>query len=255
MSLVVNKDNIFFILPESRYAVSDRIDKFMDEDFTLFVRAKIFPDLLPMEEEQFILSRNGMHSGVSMFKDSFGNSNASFTYWFQRKTETGEIIHVPKQIYYNMQEKEQSESFHDYCMICDHFEERKIDCFVDGELVGTIKFEDDEKFVYEKAFYWFGCGDMIGPEEHRAIGNVELDMSFVLNKKLSIEEVIDIKENYKEKYSHKVFGDLRKLNYDFPLRKNFAFFCDFNYYNRYKVWDISFSGNYPQFYLEHNIYF
>ena len=46
MSLVVNKENIFFILPESRYAVSDRIDKWMEEDFTIHLTAKLFPETL-----------------------------------------------------------------------------------------------------------------------------------------------------------------------------------------------------------------
>jgi hypothetical protein len=96
---------------------------------------------------------------------------------------------------------------------------------------------------------------MIGPEEHQAIGDFEFDMAFVLNKKLKIEEIQDFIDNYEKQYSHIVFNDLRKLNYDYPYRNNFAFLCDFNNYNRYKVWDVSFSGNYPQFYIEKNIYF
>ena len=40
MSLRINKDNIFFILPEDRYSVSNRIDSYMAEDFTLYVKAK-----------------------------------------------------------------------------------------------------------------------------------------------------------------------------------------------------------------------
>ncbi len=42
MSLKVDKDNIFFILPESRYSVSNRIDKWMEEDFSLHLSAKVF---------------------------------------------------------------------------------------------------------------------------------------------------------------------------------------------------------------------
>ena len=62
-------------------------------------------------------------------------------------------------------------------------------------------------------------------------------------------------ENYEEKYTDIVFNDLRKLKNDYPLKEHFAFFSDFKHYNRYKVWDLSFNGNYPQFYIEHNIYF
>ena len=69
-------------------------------------------------------------------------------------------------------------------MICDNFEERKISCFVNGEKSGEILFESDEKLSYKNSFYWFGCGSMIGPEEHNAIGDFEYKLTFVLNKKL-----------------------------------------------------------------------
>ena len=128
-------------------------------------------------------------------------------------------------------------------------------CYINNKLVGTIYFENNERQSYEAAFYWFGCGSMIGPEEHRGYGTFEYKLCFVLNKRLELLEVQDIVDNSKDKYSHIVFNDLRKLNYDYPLRINFAFMCDFDHFNRYKVWDISFSGNYPQFYIEHNIYF
>ncbi len=41
MSLRINKDNLFFILPEDRYSVSQRIDKHMAKDFTLYVKEKV----------------------------------------------------------------------------------------------------------------------------------------------------------------------------------------------------------------------
>ena len=40
MSLRIGKEDVYFILPESRYAVSTRIDKYMEEDFTLYVKSK-----------------------------------------------------------------------------------------------------------------------------------------------------------------------------------------------------------------------
>lgn len=249
MSLRVTKEKIFFILPESRYAVSDRIDRFMEEDFTLHVTAKIFPELLT-EKEAFIIARNGMHSGISAFKDAWGKSNIVFTYWL--KTQDGDPI--VKQIFYHLKDEELNK-FNKYTMICDNYVDRKIDCYVNNELVGIIEFEQNEKQSYKDAFYWFGCGSMIGPEEHRAIGEFEYQLCFLLNKKLTLDETNDIVENFGTKYSHEVFRGLKKLNYDYPLRKNFAFLCDFTHHNRYKVWDVSFSGNYPQFYIEYNIYF
>jgi hypothetical protein len=74
MSLKVTKENIFFLLPESRYAVSERIDGYMEKDFTVYVKAKLFPETLT-QTESFLLARNGMHSGISAFKDSDNNNN------------------------------------------------------------------------------------------------------------------------------------------------------------------------------------
>ena len=253
MSLRVNKDNIFFVLPESRYSVSTRIDKHMDEDFSLFVKFKVFPELMEENKESFAIARNGMHSGISAYKDNLGIISIGFTYWFSKEVD-GKTEMYSKQIFTGLLPEEINE-FNEYTMVCDHFLERNIKCYKNGKLVGIIEFNDGEKIKYEHSFYWFGCGSMIGPEEHQHIGDFEFEMTFVLNKKLKIEEIQDFIDNYEKEYSHIVFNDLRKLNYDYPYRNNFAFLCDFNHYNRYKVWDVSFSGNYPQFYIEKNIYF
>lgn len=248
MSFKVTKGNIFFLLPESRYSVSERIDGYMEKDFTLYVKAKLFPNTLT-ETESFMIARNGMHSGISAFKDPDNNANIMFTYWFKDKKGDAK----PKQIFYTLKEEELNE-FNEYIMICNH-NSRTIECFVNKELIGRIVYGRDEKQSYEHSFYWFGCGSMIGPEEHRCFGDFEYDLSFVTNTKMNLEAINDFTENLYTKYTDIVFNDLRKLKNDYPLKNNFAFLCDFKHYNRYKVWDISFSGNYPQFYIEHNIYF
>jgi hypothetical protein len=249
MSLRVDKDNIFFILPESRYSVSSRIDGYMEEDFTLHVTAKLFPETLT-NTESFLIARNGMHSGISAFRDQWDIINIMFTYWFRDADGNPDV----KQVTYKVPEL-LMDGFNRYTMICDHNNEKKISCYVNDELVGEMLYGDSVKQSYEHAFYWFGCGSMIGPEEHRAFGIFEYRLSFVLNKKLSLDELKDFIGNYKSKHSEVVFGELRRLKDSYPYKQNFAFLCDFEHYNRYKVWDISFSGNYPQFYIEHNIYF
>jgi hypothetical protein len=248
MSLKVTKENIFFLLPESRYAVSERIDAYMEKDFTVYVKAKLFPETLT-QTESFLLARNGMHTGISAFKDSDDNNNVMFTYWFKDADD----VPSPKQIFYTLGDDILNE-FNEYIMIGDD-ENETISCYINGKLIGEITYGDDRKQTYENSFYWFGCGSMIGPEEHRAFGDFEYKMAFVLNKKISLDDINDLTENYEEKYTDIVFNDLRKIKNSYPLRENFAFFCDFKHYNRYKVWDLSFSGNYPQFYIEHNIYF
>ena len=222
MSLRINKDNIVFVLPESRYAVSSRIDTWMDEDFTLHVTAKLFPESLS-QVESFILSRNGMHSGISAFKDAYDNINVVFQYWFRQPDGTT----IPKQVIYLLKDNEVND-FNEYTMICDHYDEKVIVCYLNGFEVGRIEYGDDIKESYKNCFYWFGCGSMIGPEEHNAIGEFEYKLAFVLNKKLDIIDAQDIIDTYYDKYSHIIFeNNLRKLNYDHPLRDNFAFLSDF----------------------------
>lgn len=254
MSLLVNKDNIFFILPESRYSVSSRIDKYMDEDFTLYAKFKVFPEKMEAFKEGFAIARNGLHSGISVTKDGSGSIIITCTYWFIKTKEDETTEHIAKQIHVALLPEELNE-FNEYSMHCDHFVDRKIDFYVNGKLRGTLNFDKEDRVSYENAFYWFGCGTMIGPEEHFYLGEFEYSMAYVLNKNISIDELNDFNKKYESEYSHIVYNDLRKLNYDYPLRKHFAFLCDFKHHNRYKVWDVSFSGNYPQFYIEKNIYF
>lgn len=250
MSLKINKDNIFFILPEDRYSVSNRIDDWMEKDFVLHISAKIYPENLT-DRQSFLIARNGMHSGINCFMDSNNKVNVGFIYWFKND----ENQQIPKEVFYILNEKE-LESFNEYTMICDSSSEKKIDCYVNSKLVGTINFDNDEKQCYENCFYWFGCGSMFAPEEHRGIGGeFEYKLTFCLNKKINIDEVQDIIDNFATKYTIDAYNGLKRLSNDFYLKKNFAFFCDFNNVTRYKVWDMTFTGNYPQLYIENNIYF
>ena len=130
-----------------------------------------------------------------------------------------------------------------------------MNCYFNNEFVGKISYPKCEKQKYENTFYWFGCGSMMCPEEHRHIGDFNFDSAFLLNKVMDKEGVDNIIQNYKKEYTYELFDGLRKLNFSYPLRKHFAFFCDFNQTTRYKVWDMTFSGNYPQIYIENNIYF
>lgn len=249
MSLRINKDNIFFILPEDRYSVSKRIDKYMSEDFTLYVKSKINYNELENDKEYFMFSRNGMHSGISIYKDKEGFIHTVFSWWIINEKGENEYKSVSHKI-----DNILIDETNEYVMICDDTK-KEINCYFNNELVGFISYKNCERQIYENTFYWFGCGSMMCDEEHRHIGDFDFDLSFLLNKKLEIEKVNDIAENYKKSYTTKMFDGILKLKDDFYLRDNFAFFCDFNNSTRYKIWDMTFSGNYPQIYIEDNIYF
>lgn len=250
MSLRINKDNLFFILPEDRYSVSNKIDAHMAKDFTLYLKVKINVEFLEKDKEHYIFARNGMHSGISIYRDMEGNLHAVYNWWI-RNTETGEYT------YKNTTHKIDDEfvnEHNEYYMICDDTNDKNIKCYFNDKLIGTIHFTNSEKNSYENTFYWFGCGSMMCQEEHRQIGDFDFDLAFLLNKKIEVSEIKDIVNNY-PLYTYEMYGGLRKLKDDFYLKNNFAFFCNFDNSTRYKIWDMTFSGNYPQIYIENNIYF
>jgi hypothetical protein len=249
MSLKINKDNIFCILPEDRYSVSKKIDGFMADDFTLFVKAKINTDSMETDKDYFLFSRNGMHSGISVYRDVNSNIHAVFNWWFTNETGENEYKCVTRKI-----EEQYISDFNEYSMICDE-SKKQIHCYFNNELVGIISYENFEKEKYENTFYWFGCGSMMCEPEHRRIGDFDFNLSFLLNKKIEFNKINDIVKNYKESYTIEMFDGVRKLKDDFELKDNFAFFCDFENHTKYKIWDMTFSGNYPQIYIEDNIYF
>lgn len=251
MSLRINENNLFFILPEDRYSVSKRIDGFMAKNFTLYVKTKVNTEHLQNDKEHYIFARNGMHSGISIYKDKEARIHAVYNWWVRSK-DTGEYEY--KNVTHKIDEELENEH-NEYVMICDDLVNQNIKCFLNGKLVGVIHFANSEKNSYEGAFYWFGCGSMLCDDvAHRHIGDFDFDMAFLLDKKITMEEVEDIVNNY-PLYTEETFNGLRKLKNDFYLKDNFAFFCDFNKTTRYKVWDMTFSGNYPQVYIEGNIYF
>lgn len=250
MSLRINKDNLFFILPEDRYSVSQKIDGHMKKDFTLYVKVKVNVDFLQKDNEHYIFARNGMHSGISIYKDISGNIHAVYNWWI-RDVETGEYVY--KNVTHKIDDEFVNEH-NEYYMICDNTVDKSIRCYFNNKLVGEIHFRNSEKNSYEGAFYWFGCGSMMCQEEHRQIGDFDFDLTFLLNKKIEVSEIQDIVKNY-PLYTHEMYGGLRKLKDDFYLKNNFAFFCNFDNSTRYKIWDMTFSGNYPQIYIENNIYF
>ncbi|MBM5787261.1 MAG: hypothetical protein FJ375_00835 [Pelagibacterales bacterium] len=260
MSLRINKDNIFFILTEDRYSVAKPIDMHMSKDFSLYVKAKVNEEFLEIGKEHFLFCRNGKHSGIAIYKSEDNKIHVVFQWWIKNKeTNLYEVKRVGKWI-----PDEIADKFNEYVMICDD-EEKNIKCFFNNNLVGKIEYKDSTRKTYKESFYWFGCGSMLNSQtEHMYIGDFDYELAFLLNKKLEISEINEISENF-DTYSFEMYNGLRRLKDNFYLynnldnqrilKDNFAFFCDFNHSTRYKIWDMTFSGNYPQVYIEDNIYY
>ena len=155
MSITINKDNIFVVVPNNKYNSFETIGDCMENDFTIFVRAKIDKESLNKNEESFFIARNGQHSGISVIIDDANYMTINFTYWLQPS--------IFKQIKYKLS-KEIEGKFNNLIMKCD-MKEKKISCYVNQFHAGDIDFNEYEKVSYMHTFIWLGSCNMILDEK------------------------------------------------------------------------------------------
>jgi hypothetical protein len=249
MSLKINADNLYLILPSNVSFKESNIGGSMEKDFTLFARVKIDKEKLT-EKESFIISRSGMHSGISVFKNQLDKVFLQYTYWFENEEDGTKSV---KQVHVELKDSDM-EDFVDLYMINDD-DKAKISCYLNGNIVGSIVYSGFNKLSYKDSPFWIGCGSMFGDEDTRGIGDFEYEIIFCSSKKILNLDVQDIIKNYDSKYSKNIFGNYKIFNPNLELTKYFAFFCDFKISNRYKLWNYAFNGNYPQIYIEGNVYY
>jgi hypothetical protein len=246
MSLRINKDSIYKMPPKLPYFDKSEDDS-MDGDFTLFARIKIMDQEVLEGIDKFVISRNGAHSGISIVKDDYNyNIYVQYAYWFWEKTSKKDALDV-QQLHFKIEE----EMLDDYVNLwmVNNGEESKIDCYCNGELVGTMNYEGKLKVLYGDSPYWFGCGTMLS-EADKQIGDFEFDIAFSIRKALSNEEINDLLQNYRIKYSTPVFEKYGAFKSDWELAPYFTFFCDFKDTNRFKVWNYAFNGYYPELFIK-----
>jgi hypothetical protein len=256
MSLVTNIDNIYIVNPNSKYADEEsNWSSFMESDFTIFLRSKIFVYKMKNGEYSFMISRNGKHAGLSTMKDEQNNIHVVLTYWFWQKNPEDENNPIPiqKTLSHCLQ-LEQQDKFNDYSILCDH-KNSKITFYINDLFIGEIDYSGMDKCSYKEAYMWFGCGNMVTETmDHRYVGDYEFDLFFCLDKLITLEDVIDLSENYESKYIDDYF-DLKILKKNTPYRNNIFFFLDFKEKNTFKIWNLSFNGHYPNFYIKDNTTF
>jgi hypothetical protein len=246
----INKDKIYVIPSSSKYFNDTKVDTYMENDFTVQIRCKVNYDLLDINGECFMISRNGKHSGISVYRHEDGTLFIHFVYWFSNdKSES--VMKIEKYIlpetFVNL--------FNTYTMICDN-ENKIIKCYVNNEQVGLIDYEGLEKNPYSDVYYWFGCGSMFMENaSDMKLGDIDIDFAFVSKSKLTIEEVEDITLNYNKKYTKELVGDLKLLSDNMPHKESFGFFCDFNISSKYKIWNMVFNGICPIIYMEDNTHY
>jgi len=248
MSLKTDKDNIYVIVPP--VDTLDSITNFMKENFTIFVRVKIIGDKLPFNEDSFIFSRNGKHSGICVRRMENNDLSVSFSYWFS--SNDGEDKNIYKNITFLLPNELKNE-FNDYVMICD--QERKIiSCYINNINIGAITYSGLIKEDYSKSFIWFGCGSMIVENKYKGIGEFEFELSFALSDNININDIDHFKNTYMN-YTKLLFDELPVFNSSLELKEKLIFFLDFDNKSKYKIWNYIFNGIFPQFYIENNIYF
>lgn len=250
MTLKVDKNNIYVIGNRRKHGLSEYIHDFMENDFSIFVRAKIKKENLVPNKDAFMFSRNGQHSGLSVYIDDMGQLCVRFCYWLHNGVLGSEIKNIDF-----MLQKEIEAEFNEYAVTCDNI--KKVFYFyVNGVNVGVIDYDKQTKCNYSESFIWLGCGSMIMEEDWRNIGEFEYDLIFGLDKKLEIDVITDIAKNYEVKYiSEDPNFNLPVLNDAMPYKDNFKIFTNFKNKTAYKIWNMVTNGNQFQFYIENNMYF
>ena len=248
MSLNVNKDNIYFISPFSKYGGHDSIDTFMEKGFTISTRIKINKENLPTQMDAFMFARNGKHSGILVYLDVNNKLEVRFCYWFT--DENGNDV-LKKIVYYLPEELE--DKFNDYYITDDHTN-KMMSFYLNGNKIGDIDYINLKKCDYTGAFIWLGCGNMLNDDQFNGIGDFEYEYIYCLDKELKFHDVMEINKNYKTKYlKFDPENSLPILNEDIKDRENFRIFCDFDYKNMYKVWNMADGINFFQFYIDNNM--
>ena len=254
MSLHIKYGEPWIILPESRYDITDRkIDSYMDDDFSLYMRVKVFPEKMPMGEEGFVFARSGKHSGISFnkFRDGNGDEhiNLMMTYWF-KESHFAQIIYKPT--------KEELEDFIEIVLLNDDLNKKVFTLYINGEKVGeTEYFEEKQSYKFGEmgggGFYQFGNGNFQVPDIAMYC-ECEFDLIFLFKKIMTYEELKHFSENYEE-YLETFLEELKVFKTSVPNRSDLAFFLDFKNQNRYKVWELTHNGNYLSKATLENLYF
>lgn len=246
MSLKVNKENIYYVTPFSKYGTHNPIDTFMEKDFTISTRLKINKENIPLQLDTYMFARNGKHSGILTHLDVNNRLEVRLCYWFT--DENGNDI-LKKVIHYLPEELE--DQFNDYIVTADDTN-KTMSFYFNGDKVGDIDYENLTKCDYTGAFIWLGCGNMFNDDQFKGIGDFEYEYLYCLDKELKFNEIIEINKNYKTKYLNFDNG-LPVLNDEIKYKENFKLFCDFDYKNNYKVWNMSKGANFFQFYMDNNM--
>ena len=263
MSIITNRSNIYIMSPITKYeGVSTNWGSFMENDFTVYLKSKIILDKLEKGTYSFMFSRNGKHAGLSTYKDDESNMHVIFTYWFWQpnpiKGSNGEIEYnnptpIQKTISYCLLPEEKYQ-FNEYVMKCSH-KQQKIWLYINNSLIGEIDYSGLDKCSYKESYMWLGCGNMITKnEDHKNVGEYEHDLFFCLDKNINLEDIKDLKKNYRTKYTEDYFG-LPILNKQTPYKDNIYFFMNFDQKTDYKIWNLCFNGCYANFYIENNTIF
>lgn len=255
MSLLIQKEEPWVILPESRYDITDRkIDTFMDDDFSLYLKVKIFPETMGYNEEGFAFARSGKHSGLSFYKvkgnDGIDIVTLMWTYWFTDDSFT--------QFHYTLDASEVNE-FIEVIVLNDDNNSKTFTLYVNSKLVDTKEYVEKNKQSYKfgemggGGFYQFGNGNFQVPDIAMYL-ECEFDMCFLVKGLRSLNEMQLISTTY-EDHLITFLEELRVFKDDTPYKKDLAFFLDFKQQNRYKVWELTHNGNYLSKATLENIYF
>jgi len=249
MSLTTNRDNIYLIAPNIPYELAERIGDFMEEGFSIFLRAKINLKSLSEGKEMYLFARNGKHCGICVFVHE-GSVYVQWVHWF-KDADNDEKHYF---IRYELPQHIRGE-FNNYFVSCDT-DKKMISFYVNGILVGNLDYSGKEKISYTDSYIWLGCANMMTDDEFNSVAEIEFSNFVASSKCLSFIEMSSLINSYKKKYTYRKFDySLPVLDKNTPDLESFKIFCDFEDQSIFKIWNLVNNGNFFQKYIKNNVYY
>ena len=256
MSIKTNKDNVYIMAPDGKYkgdAINVDWSGFMEKDFTVVASVKVLFDEMDEDKHGYMFSRNGAHSGLSVYVDGMKNIHLLCNYWFWKNIDNGEKLDPPELV-----EKKVTHIFspderfnmNNFIVRCDH-NKREIYYYMNNNFLGKIEYSGLDKVSYKEAYMWLGASNMVTDVENQDVGNFEYDLFFCSDVCMTIDEIIDLRDNYEEKYCEEYFGSpiLKKTT---PHMDHIYYFMNFKEKTKYKLWNLCFNGIFANFYIHNN---
>ena len=233
----LNGRDCYFVIPESKYGLSDVVPKYVTEnDFTFAVRCKPAWDKMregTYSQEGGLVIKNGMHMGISCFVND-GNRYFKCTLWVKDRKEKIECIEHHFIVSHEEKDKEYFITFRH------NFKEKRM-------VIGNYDFFREKTYKgaspidYSGSWLWVGAANAFNScdDAHKHYYRGEISFVGVYGRYLSDEEIKKVYDNSQSVWHQKQLQD-----------ETTVLFSNLQTTTPYKIYDDSDNGNHLILYDE-----